>query len=114
MIIGVVISSCNQKDETGQGDILVSINYTPSTNNGNWTFYLSEGYTVRLSSGGSVIATQYTNGNGTFNIGKYNYGDYSINVTGTQGGIYYTGTNNPNYGSLSQTKTLALDKPPKP
>lgn len=105
--IGVSFNSCTK--EGGEGNIKVSISYT-APDNPNYTLYLSSGFTVKLSKDGSVIATQQTNGPGTIDLGTYDYGNYSVNVTGTEGQIVHiSGNNYPDHNSLDWTKAVTLD-----
>ncbi len=109
--IGMVVSSCNQKDETptGTGIIKVSIAYSPPSSS-SYVYYLSEQFTVRLKKNGSTIATQYSPQGGTLDMGVYDYGTYEVQVTGKEGRTNITtGQNTTNYDSFNSSQTVVLD-----
>jgi hypothetical protein len=106
-----VISSCKKDDITKEKGVLkvsTSMNYT-SHSSGSYVYYADgTGTTVELSKNFSLISTQYFNNTGTFDLGEYEHGTYSMKVTIPIWSMnIYTGSKS-KYSSRSETKKFQI------
>jgi hypothetical protein len=107
----IFLSSCKKDLFNEKGDLKVStsINYTTHSSGTSNYYANGKGTIVELSQNGSIISTQYFNSTGTFDLGKYDNGTYSMKVTipiWCMDG--YTGSIS-QYSSRSDTKSFQIN-----
>ena len=109
----MLFSSCTKEevaDDTQTGNIKVSITYIPPSSS-SYVYFLSEAFTIRLKKNGSTVATQTYSG-GTHDLGEYEYGTYTVEVTGKEGRTSLTtGSTINNYDTFYSSRTVVLDAP---